>query len=492
MNILIYNCYQFDNPNRFGGGVSVYIKNIIPAFLDRGDKVKFCSAGHRYSLFSRKMKFKKTSNVYESRGVETFELHNSPLKTPAHDAFGSLEQALVTPKLENMFLDFVAENSIDEVHFHGIEGICTSVVRTLQARGNVTVKVWLHNYHWVCPQIELFRGGTTRCVDYAGGRRCVNCLSHIGNMGTLKNYQAVGDFIEKMGLSGKPGGDFIFGLIFNAYRTVGVFSEFIRSWFEKNKVTPKMGWRERRAKQTDEINRHRDRASIYVKWRTENAALLNQFVDQIYAVSNIVRDQYEARGVEQGKIKVTPIGMPDEIFDDSFRQPKKPSKKMRIGFLGYAIPSKGLDLLSDAISDIASEYSDKCSFFIVSTLSPRHKRDLAVLSEKVDVTVLEGYQRSEMGDILSELDLVVVPSVCWETYNQVAYESIKAHTPVLLSDTVGISMLLKDDKFIFKSSDKKDLTEKLLAFINSPSVLQSFWENEPELPSFDDHVQMLG
>jgi len=475
MNILIYNGYQFDDKNRLGGGVSVYIKNIIPAFLDRGDSVVFCGSGRRYSLLSRKLTLKKTKNIYENRGVHTFELHNSPIKMPAHDAFGSLEQALNTPKLDDVFLELVAAHNIDEVHFHGIEGISTSVVSALKARSNVSVKVWLHNYHWVCPQIELFRGGTTRCVDYVDGRRCVNCLSHIGNMATLKNYQALGDFIERLGASGKPLGDFIFGLIFNAYRTVGVVSEFVRSWFKKNEVTPQSEWRERRAMQTDEINRYRDRSAIYVKWRTQNVALLNQSVDQMYAVSNIVRDQYESRGVEAGRIKVTPIGMPDEIFDDSFKQPKKPSTKLRIGFLGYAIPSKGLDLLSDAISDIAAEHSDMCSFFIVSTLSPRHKRDLAVLGEKIDVSVLEGYQYSEIGDILSELDMVVVPSVCWETYNQVAYESIKART----------------DKFIFKSGDKDDLTQKLLAFINSRSALESFWDNEPELPNFDDHVQML-
>lgn len=491
MNILIYNCYQFDDDARRGGGVSVYIKNIIPAFLDRGDNVVFFSAGHRYSMLSRKPKLRETSNIYQDLGLKSFELINSPIKTPAHDAFGSLDQAMDTPALDEIFLDVIKTHQIDEVHFHGIEGIATSVISALKDRGDVVVKVWLHNYHWVCPQIELFRAGTTRCTDYVDGKRCVNCLSHIGNMKSLKNYQALGDLIERFGASGKPSGTLIFGLTFNAYQTFRVISGFIRSLFTKTQTPPNLEWRKRRSQQTDDIFSYRDRAEIFKKWRARNTQLLNEYVDQIYAVSDIVRNQYEERGVEAGKIAVTPIGMPDENFDESFRQAKKPSDKLRIGFLGYAIPSKGLELLSGAISDIAIKYPDKCSFFVVSTLSAMHKRDLAVLGEKVELSILEGYERSEMGDILSEIDLVVVPSICWETYNQVSYESIRAHTPVLLSDTVGISMLIKSDDFIFKSGDQSDLTEKLLKFIKDPAVLESFWENEPELPSFNDHVQML-
>ena len=190
MNVLIYNWCQFDDAERRGGGVSVYLKNIIPAFVDRGDKVVFLSAGHRYSLLSKKLKLKQTQNIYSSNNVTSFELYNSPVKAPAHDAFGSVEQAMNAPQLDEIFLDLVDQHNIDEVHIHGIEGIATGVLRNLKENTSVSIKVWLHNYHWICPQIELFSRASERCEDYADGANCVTCLSHIGHMPTLKRYQA--------------------------------------------------------------------------------------------------------------------------------------------------------------------------------------------------------------------------------------------------------------------------------------------------------------
>ena len=491
MNILMYNWCQFDDAQRRGGGVSVYLKNIIPAVLERGDKVVFLSSGHRYSLFSRMPKVNQTGNIFQSKSVKSFELHNSPVKAPAHDAFGSIEQALSSPQLDKIFVDIVKEHKIDEIHFHGIEGISTGVLAALKAQTNVSIKVWLHNYHWICPQIELFSRASDRCVDYAGGKNCVNCLSHIGHMPTLKKYQALGDLLANIGLANKPLGHLIFGLVNHGFQLVKVVLRFFRALLKRKSIESALGWRERSSIQTSMIHKAANSASMFQKWRIDNVALLNEVVDQIYAVSDIVREQYEARGVSKGKIKVTPIGMPDDNFDDSFQVEKASSGKLRIGFLGYAIPSKGLGFLCDAISDLADQCGDKFSLFVVSSLSPTLKRDLSMLSEKIDLAVLEGYERSELGEILSQIDLLVVPSLWWETYNQVTYESVRARTPVLLSDTVGISMLIKNKDFLFRSGDKQDLVKTLLKFINDPSELESFWKHEPELPSFDDHMKML-
>ena len=108
MKILIYNWVQFDNPHLAGGGVTVYLQNVIEELLRRdGVEVYFLSSGHRYGLIDRRPKIRPTPNAMNHPRLKTFTLWNSPVKAPAHDAFSAIDtwrNDKVTVKLIERFL----------------------------------------------------------------------------------------------------------------------------------------------------------------------------------------------------------------------------------------------------------------------------------------------------------------------------------------------------------------------------------------------------
>ena len=69
-SVLIYNWVQFDNPNMDGGGVSVYIKNVVEALLERGVKVVFLSAGYSYTGTNHKPFVEETDNIFRNEKIK--------------------------------------------------------------------------------------------------------------------------------------------------------------------------------------------------------------------------------------------------------------------------------------------------------------------------------------------------------------------------------------------------------------------------------------
>src|SRR5690606_7375819 len=95
---------------------------------------------------------------------------------------------------------------------------------------------------------------------------------------------------------------------------------------------------------------------------------------------------------------------------------------LRLGFFGYAIPSKGLGLLIDALED-AGPWARQIDLRVVCHHDDHLHRRLARLSDRLaDVRWIDGYDRVELAEIVQEIDLGIVPSICVETYSITAYE----------------------------------------------------------------------
>ena len=92
MKILIYNWAQFDDAGLAGGGVTLYLRNVIEELLKREEvEVYFLSSGAKYGMFRRKPAIHQSANAYNHPRLKTFTLVNAPVKAPAHDAFYSID-----------------------------------------------------------------------------------------------------------------------------------------------------------------------------------------------------------------------------------------------------------------------------------------------------------------------------------------------------------------------------------------------------------------
>ena len=87
--------------------------------------------------------------------------------------------------------------------------------------------------------------------------------------------------------------------------------------------------------------------------------------------------------------------------------------------------------------------------------------------------LLGRYENRDVGRILSEIDVLVVPSLWWENSPITIHEAFLAGVPVVASDQGGMAELVQDGKngFLFKIGDAADLARVLLRFVADPALV---------------------
>lgn len=503
MKILYYNWVQFDDYKLRGGGVSVYLKAIINE-LKSTDDIYFLSCGQHYDLFKRKIRVVKTINCFSPQ-VHSYCIYNSPIKAPAHDAFCSIEECRASPKLKSVFKKFIIDKGpFDIIHFNNLEGLTMDIFDLKDDFPRTKFIFTAHNYHLICPQIELFRDRTIICEDNLCGYHCVNCIGHRDDMQELIRYQRLGSFIETHGFEGQRIGNFIFDFL-NEYHQltecIHKMSYHIkRVLFGDDKVRGK-DWD---SKKRDKVIRHSSvayakdlnviPATGYYFWRIDNIKLFNSKIDKIICVSNQVKDTLIKYGIESTKTETVWNGC-------SFHTTKKQAQELwmckkncalTIGYFGYPIPSKGLSFLLDALELVDEDLTINVNLLIASrtTAEIRSKVDLLTTKFK-NIRIIEGYEQKDISSLMTSISLAVIPSLWKETYCQTVAELICHGVPTIISNTVGIKDLYKSEEYIFDNSDPKNLTELLNKYLKNPEQLDDFW-NQIEMPwSINEHINKL-
>ena len=481
--------------------MTLYLQNLIRQLTkEKNIEVTFLSSGSSYDLLQRKIYWKRTTNIYENKNVNSYEIVNSPIKAPAHDSFGQIEDCSNNDKIANAFVDFVKHAGPYEIiHFHNIEGISVKCIEALKKNLESKIVYTFHNYHLLCPQIELFRYGKELCHDYEEGAACVGCLEVIPNSNVKKIGQGFAGLIERVGLSGKPLGDALFGSAANCRKLAKTAKTHLmrqQKTVRGNDKGSALDYKTLTKLQTNEIKKLSDIQVLYRIWREKNIETVNNLIDCVVAVSNQVKERIVALGVNEQNVRVVHNGM--DIYRKKDERValyhRKNNKGVHVAFFGYPIPSKGLDFFIEGLLQIQNpEFIDKAKIHIVSQLNDQIRRKLIRLIHRgYDLSILQGYHRSVIAELMKDIDLGVIPSLWWETYNQVGYEMVMHGVPVLISDTVGIKDFFDNKElFLFKSGDKDDFSKKIVPLVINKEQRSAFWRQSLDLPSMETHTSHI-
>jgi glycosyltransferase involved in cell wall biosynthesis len=529
MKILIYNWTQFDSPVMAGGGVTMYLRNVIQELLSReGIEVYFLSSGDKYRFFNRKPAIEATSNVYNNPRLKTFTLVNSPIKAPAHDAFYAVDSWLrddQTPKLLQKFID--QHGPFDAFHIHNLEGIGANVLSLPKGDKLKRLFYTFHNYMPLCPQIELLYDNRMPCTDYHDGASCLGCLGHDRRMQNAIAFDRVGGSLKGYGLAGHPLGGFLFdtyagtksyakaarNLVMDIYR--GARTGF-RHWHlrPKSEVGKTHSWKAGPSTNAPQPHSPGHRildSTHYRQWREGNGAALRDNADGLFAVSDLCGET-AMRFLPKGTyvetlllpidIEISPkdrATIRAERYSDfpvktDPKDKEKVVRGMTLSFIGYDIPSKGLPFLIDALAQINDAfYLENVDLLIVARMSPQRERQLAQLETRFrSVKVVPSYGRDQITALSQMIDLNIVPSIWWETFNQVTVELARLGVPSLVSSNVGAKQTLtRPEDFIFKAGDAADFRSKLDALVKDETLRAAFFDKELQMPSLSAHVDLL-
>lgn len=157
----------------------------------------------------------------------------------------------------------------------------------------------------------------------------------------------------------------------------------------------------------------------------------------------------------------------------------KPNKKIkRIGYVGRFTQSKGLDTLLTAFK-LISEINDELDLVMWGEGKLKNEILTFIKVNNIADRVKLYPPSTELNNIYSSFDCLVVPSESLEGFGLVIIEAMSYGIPVVVSDLPVFLETVENYKngLIFKRGDYKDLSEKIIELTENNTLKDSLTEN---------------
>lgn len=493
MKILFYNWVDYLDDEKRGGGVSVYQRNVIQA-LEKQPEIDctFLSSGISYDLLDSKPRWDRIKHGPSENRQNRYEIVNSGCLSPSHHSFGS-EGQLDDPATVETFHAFIREKGpFDVIHFNNLEGIPAKALDIKKTWPDTRVIFSLHNYYPVCPQVNLWYQERENCTDFDDGRKCEHCLPHQHDTRIVQLANSVAFNLKKVGV--RPGSrlfDRGFGPAMRvAGKTARVYNTRVRKGKPASATSTSTTGATRLLKRVEASNLK------FTRRRREMVQLINTHCDRVLCVSARVGQVAKRYGFAPELIQTSYIGT---RHAEKFAQTKpaksivRPDGTVTIAYLGYMRRDKGFFFLLDALEQLPPEIASRINVMICSRLIDQHTMDrITNLSTRVaSMLFADGYKHDELDELLSEVDLGIIPVLWEDNLPQVAIEMHARHIPLLTSDLGGAQELGNCPDLVFRAGDIGDFADRLKTVLDGEISTRKYWQGAMTPYSMADHIDEL-
>lgn len=421
------------------GGLTRYCTELMEMQVVKGDRVSLVYPGR---FLPGGIRFHKST----WHGIETFELIN-PL--PVALTFGVADpKAFITSCSDTeAFKNLLEYLEPDVVHVHSFMGIYRELFQSIKLKG-IPLVFTTHDYYPLCPRCTFVDSTGCNCATGANAASCAVCCR--GGM-TLKK-----SMVMQSGL-------------YASLKSSKIFKKL--SVAVKDDMSTK-------------------------SLESRESAASDEEIDAYQALLNYNRSVFELFD-----LVLANSGMAMEIYRSSF--PAKEYRLMHISHTGLAVDSSSR-FERDAEGPLAIGYfggKKKYKGYDTLIAAARCLHDAGVKFElrlfgdeynNLNVPEAQSFGRiapEKTRGILRALDVVVVPSVCHETFGFVVLEALCEGVPVVCSDAVGASELISPEA-IFPAGDVKALAKVLCQFSKSGCLQSRLPAGYPI--SMSEQVSQLG
>ncbi|MGI5915771.1 MAG: glycosyltransferase family 4 protein [Anaerolineae bacterium] len=393
-----------------------------------------------------------------SRGTLTprseFEIYEG---LPVHRLFFDLEQApdsfewsYHNPKLGQWIRRFLADTRPDIVHVNSGYLLGGAVPQAAHDLGIPTV-LTLHDYWYLCPMMSLLRQDGRICHEPVPPERCAWCwLSQRRRYGVLDRYAG-----------GRLGDGFV------ALSRLGAATRL----FEGTPLISRMA--ERRAYLFDVF----------------------QNIDRVLSPSWFLIKKMDQYGFDAERIIHLPFGLSQNIAKVNRLRERDTAMPLRIGYLGQIALHKGVHLLVKAFRRLSGA-PDGRRLVLHGRLpegTPYSKRLRRMAGGDEAITFAGPYPNERVGQVLSELDVVVVPSIWYENRPTVIIEAFAHGVPVVAARLGGMAELIDDGRngLLFDPGDADSLRAQLQRLLDEPDLLARLRRGIPPVPTPEEEMLTL-
>jgi glycosyltransferase involved in cell wall biosynthesis len=343
------------------------------------------------------------------------------------------------PKGAALFRRFVTEVHPDIIHFQHIVGLGVEVLDVPRELGIPAVYT-LHDFWPMCPMGQRMcytDGALCDPIDFGKCGRCVygdawKDLAIRTDFGEVKSTRSTltRSFVERLRLHYTA----------RVNETPGRFAR-----------RPRAAFRAMQRSLSGAI--HHEQHVLVNPFEKRNDLLREKLLrmNLLITPSAFLRDQF----IQHWKVPASQIIHSANGMDFSYVKalPKTPSNKLRFGFMGSIIRTKGVEVLVDAFLEAAAERDD-IELLVFGApnrwsgdyLEGMKRKALAhPASERVH---FKGrFNNKNVSEVLAQMDVLVLPSIWFENAPLTLNEAAMTGTPIVVSDKGGMLEFVESNNY---------------------------------------------
>ncbi len=324
-------------------------------------------------------------------------------------------------KVDKTFKTLIDEFKPDIIHFQHLINLSTNLVN-IAYQAKIPMVFTAHDYWLLCPKAHLIDYNLNACMTINNKSKCIKCLwsSRLHGFNKIKISQPK-TYIE-----------FPKNLIKIVLNPLTLLHTIFYVFYIRPKAIQE----------------------------------IIEKVDIFISPSHRLYDKLVEHGVPKDKMICLDSGIADAVIRDI---QKTSSKQLRFAFIGPLVPSKGIQVLIEAFNNIENATLD-----IYGPLWEDMKRIYMKLIKNKNIKLKGEFKHEEVQGVFSNIDILIVPSVCMENSPLTIREAFVTKIPVIASNIGGLPEMVQDGKtgLLFKVGDSKDLFEKIMYFIDNPGELK--------------------
>lgn len=515
---------QLSLQERQGTGYNFYASELAAGLAARGHCVFYLRSGLDYRIGGTPQ-----IEAFEVwRGVECHHFFNSPNVSPAAENFRNMAAETHSPEAVRVVLAWLDRVDAQIVHVHSLEGLSLDTLPAIRSSGRAVV-VTPHNYWCVCPQVDLLYQERELCVDYQGGRRCVDCVT-ARDPALVRRRRALRQAFDKTlgpgavptfraqaaklrarlrSVSSRPDNrgavdsrsaeDLLQGF---TPSSDGTFDHGLD--LAPGESLPELGSSPLDANEHFLTAQHHvESANEYGERRAMGVAAFNH-ASAILAPSEFLRRTHAAMGVEEHRLRTIPYGSPgfDRIRRRALASPfydsrpwdaRSATRPLRFAFHGTTRNNKGLLWLLRAIPLLETGIRQRCQFLIRAAGWDWPFRK--VMSPYPEVQFLGGYDALQLLAAGGDYEVGIMTHVWFDNLPLVMLEHLHAGKFVVTSRLGGPADWIVEPKngMLYAAGHPEQLAACIAKLVNGDVPIPSPREIHAAspLPSFPEHLDVI-
>jgi glycosyltransferase involved in cell wall biosynthesis len=446
------------------GGVANYTRPLALKFQELGNEVHYLYSGafrNKYNLLIAPY-IRTEEEHFPFKCAEIVNSDNLPFN------FGHPELDIHSQRMETIINRYLDRIKPDVMHVHSRLGFPCSINEIAHKKGIVVLNT-IHVYGYICQRRVMIDSGGNPCNGPADIIKCAFCNGTL-NLGKEKLRAGFRNFMKTLQKRSE-----------RLYGAAEALRKFLKQPVSPiDQVTPPPLCADR--KQMVLLSERLEERLQY------NINTLNTYSRVNICVSTDVKRTLMNYGVKEQQLLVQHIG--STIAEKQIQNEHPLHKPVVIGNIGGVDHYKGTHVLIDAASRI-----DRKDFIlkIFGKYKREYVEEISKGKDNLTVEFVGRYEPKDLPDILRQIDIMVLPSICNDTAPQTIFEAYSHGIPIIASDIGGFPDFITNNVngLLFKAGNSKDLARQIGFILSHPEKISEYRKQVPRLKTINDNATEL-